>query len=230
MSERLTDAAIREAQARAEPIAEGIATQDNAGTADPYFIVYEGNPDKSPKWWQFVSAFFTRERAEAFIERHRHDLRRPFVWVASAHSNAEIRAARRAFTDVPALAAEALARGEELAAADRSVERLAACVSNGDATIRQMDREITALRAEVERLTRERDEAVRVMHTDDVVNVRAEAAEAEVARLRAEAIPADAEERIKAELRDRDIRTVMGGAPDYDDDARAVLAAIRRQA
>jgi len=131
MSKRLTDAAIREASARAEPIAEQIRTQDNAITAHPYFAVYEGNPNSHPKWWRFNSAFLTRAGALRFIEENGHNLDRPFVYVESAHRNMEIRAARQVFEDFPRVAAEALARGTE----------------------------VEGLRAEVARLTAERDEA-----------------------------------------------------------------------
>lgn len=42
----------------------------------------------------FVTACFTREACERFIEANAHNLRKPFVYVASAHRNREWQAVR----------------------------------------------------------------------------------------------------------------------------------------
>jgi len=138
--------------------------------------------------------------------------------IREAVERAGIRSCGCPFT-VPEIAAEALARGEEC-------ERL---------------------RAEVERLTRERDDAnaevearaEQLAYSErgkrDAI-ARAESAEIEVARLRAEAIPADAEERVAAKLAELERGDDPEGCETWSEDemvrwiARQLLAAIRRQA
>lgn len=155
----------------------------------------------------------------------------------------------------------------ELAAADRSVDRLSACVSNGDGNIRRLEREAEGLRAEVERLARERDEAegARILNAnalkaalaaneamgrEDYLNKQAirvggdavRELNAEVARLRAAALPEDAEERIKLALyrlhretwAEKGVEAATLDDPRLNERmvafARAVLAALRRDA
>ena len=169
MSERLTDAAIREAQAR-----EKVAHKE--------LMRVTGMGD----WW------CKRGEIRAHIPA---DPKRDTDLVIGA-----------SLQDVNALAAEALARGEEVDAALDSIKRILA--------------DQTEERAE------------------------ASALRAEVARLRAEAIPEDAEEIAAqamwthdewgpptlAEADASNLAKVRAGAMIYRDRARAVLAALRRQA
>lgn len=84
-------------------IADRLAKQDNAGTSDPYFVVYSGNTRLHPRRWRFHAAFLTRAAAEDFVAHQAYNLPRDtFVYVESAHRNREIRALRR---DLPALLA-----------------------------------------------------------------------------------------------------------------------------
>lgn len=104
-----------------EGIATEIVTQDNASTCDPYFLVFEGNPNRSARrLWRFRHAFLTRAAAQAYIDGHRYDLRSPFIWVESAHDNHEIRAARAAITEVARLRAEVRSALERLGAGSSS--------------------------------------------------------------------------------------------------------------
>ena len=111
-----------------------IATQDNAATSHPVFVVeqrrriYGLDPDycDAPIWlhqdgfeadaeekarldaedengaedecwrktgyvdiWEFVTACFTRKGAERFLERQRHNLKHPRIYIHSAHRNDE---------------------------------------------------------------------------------------------------------------------------------------------
>lgn len=144
-----------------ERIAQEIATQDNAFTSHPYFVVFEGGADKPREKWVFRHAFLTRAAAEGYIAGKRHDLRKPFVWVVSAHDNHEIRSARAAFPEVLRLLAD-------LDAAEAERERFRSDVwlvrpdedGNGGEKWRAFaaDRDMAASTAE-----RERDEAKKLV-------------------------------------------------------------------
>lgn len=93
------DAPYKPAQAVAVPdgfasIGALIATQDNLATADPLFVVFEKQRcriDKhDPASERFVTACFTRKGAEAYIAANGHNLREPFIYVASLFRNREM--------------------------------------------------------------------------------------------------------------------------------------------
>ena len=159
----------------------------------------------------------------------------------------------RSLQDVPALAAEALARGEESAALRAEVERLTRerdeALSAADATIDVTPGE--GLASVVRRVCEESNDTQakldRATHMASKAHAARESAEAEVARLRAEAIPADAEERGAIALylrrccvpgagyaaeREKERWTIVSPETKeaYRSEARAVLAALRRQA
>jgi hypothetical protein len=85
---------------RLKEIGALIATQDNAITQDPLFIVFEKQRcriDKhDPASERFVTACFTRKGAEAYIEVNGHNLREPFIYVASLFRNREMIDVRKA--------------------------------------------------------------------------------------------------------------------------------------
>jgi hypothetical protein len=70
-----------------------LRTQDNATTADPYFLVQRRFHGR----WEFVQAFLTRKAAEAFIQREAHNYPKGLsVYVESACRNPEMAALRKA--------------------------------------------------------------------------------------------------------------------------------------
>ena len=191
MRERLTDAAIREAMARAEKATPGCGCEPAGWTTLPGHGAVIGAGDCLH---HVCSSSYVSEFADPICE-----------FIAAAR------------TDVPALAAEALARGTE----------------------------VEGLRAEVARLTAERDEAnAACLARGNLLDehrkscawmTRAEAAEAEVARLRAAAIPEDAEEIVFKELsigvfepQDLEIQEAIHAKRRAK--ARAVVKALRRDA
>lgn len=71
-----------------------LASQDNAITAHPLFVVFEKQRcriDKhDPASERFVTACFTRKGAEDYLAVNGHNLRDPFIYVASAWRNKEM--------------------------------------------------------------------------------------------------------------------------------------------
>lgn len=127
-----------------DAIAHEIATQDNAITADPIFVVMQTGHRFGVREW--VQPFLTRRAAEDYIASNAHNLRKPSVYVASASRNYEWQLMRR----VPAMADElrALLADRSIRDAEHDGRRLAA--SKG---------ECAALEAEVQALRKQKDNA-----------------------------------------------------------------------
>lgn len=200
MGEPIPESRLAEIEALCAEIAERIRTQDNAGTAHPYFVVYEGDPNKSPDRWCFVSLFLTRDSAKAFILGQRHNLRRPFVFVESAHNNHEIRAAREVFAALPELAREVRRLRAEVEIAKEQAKRqrewfvwcqkeIGPLFPGGTHHNENARAYIEKLRAEIERL---RQRNLSAETTTERIRFEAFALSAEVEQLRAVAVAAEA--------------------------------------
>ncbi len=114
----------------AAELGEKIRTQDNLATAEPVFVVYDkhrvigvGKNYTETFMWvdadgdecerndlatrvgyvevdRFRAAFFTREAADAFVARQRHNMRQPHVFVESGHHNSEWKTVRALLTSL----------------------------------------------------------------------------------------------------------------------------------
>lgn len=95
---------------RLKTMGEQLLTQDNRGTAHPVYAVQqrrrviteeerdvELRPGPPGTWeevgyvdtWETVQSFFTRQGADWYIEKNRHNLEEPRIYVDSAHRNEE---------------------------------------------------------------------------------------------------------------------------------------------
>lgn len=74
------------------PIAESMRDQDNRATSHPMYVV-ETKTGRMGQY-DFVTAFFSERAADAYVLANAHNLKKPRVFVYSAHRNREWQAVR----------------------------------------------------------------------------------------------------------------------------------------